>query len=212
MVELSASRLIDPSVNPDVVGQPTTLNEDQFPNAYVPSALSLVPVQGGFIDRTQNAADFVNFAVPSLLIGAVDTFGQSLGILEDDELIDYLKSSTNLTRFTDYYEANRESYQLAADLGSMFLPGMAGVKLIQGTGWLARALKVKQNPMLKNIFTRMRDRNVLDRKIQQLYAHHARVGNKTGFDDITLADGRKFGRALKTGAAIDGVKKGIAWS
>lgn len=211
MAELSSLRFVDPNANLDTIGRPTALDPNDFPNAPEITAQSIAPVQGDFTDRVQNASDFVSFAVPSLLVGAVDTFGQSIGILEDDELVDYLKNTGNLNRFTDYYEANRESYQLAADLGSMFIPGLAAVKLIQGTGWLAKALKVKQNPLLKNIFTRMRDRNVLDRKIQQLYSHHARVGNTVGFDNIKLADGRKFSTALKAGAAIDGVKKGIAW-
>lgn len=80
----------------------------------------------------------LTYAVPAVAAGFIDTVGQSVGMLDDKSMADTLNEY--LPKFGDYYDRNKEWAQVVGDLTGMFIPGMAGVKLIKGGSFVHKMI------------------------------------------------------------------------
>ncbi|MCH7560833.1 MAG: hypothetical protein IIC67_05615, partial [Thaumarchaeota archaeon] len=104
-------------------------------------------------DREDRANDLLLFSVPAVAAGFADTFGTSIGVLDEGELVETLKN--NVPRFGEFYERDKVAFQTVGDLTGMFIPGMAALKAYRSTGILLRAItKGKVPKLLETIFTR----------------------------------------------------------
>lgn len=78
------------------------------------------------------------FGVPSVAAGLLDTFGTSLGLIDDNKIGQLV--GTVLPAWGDYYQRNKEPVKTIADITGMFIPGTLGVKAIQSTAKLRNVL------------------------------------------------------------------------
>jgi len=104
------------------------------------------PVQGGvatrtrdedFVPRSENLANVLTFGAPAVLAGMVDTFGTSLGVIEDGAVDNWVAGAGN---FGDFYQRNKEAIKTTADLTGMIVPGMLAAKAVTAVAPLARGM------------------------------------------------------------------------
>ena len=97
----------------------------------------------GLIDTTarqsiqDRSLDMLAFSVPGTIVGLADTIGQSVGLLDENEMVDIVR---NAGRFGQVYEQNRDAFRATGDFVGFWIPGGAAVKAINGANWVGRAL------------------------------------------------------------------------
>lgn len=102
--------------------------------------------------RENRASEIVQYSAPALLAGMADTFGTSLGLLEEGELLAGVQDS--FENFGDFYARNAEAVKVASDLTGMFIPGMAAMKIFRAGSFLQRAVTGgKRSSFLNSVFT-----------------------------------------------------------
>ncbi len=101
----------------------------------------------------QQGTDILTLGLPSVLAGMADTMGNSIGLLDDNELEEVMRE--NFPLLGEYYSRNKVPAQTIGDLTGMFIPGMAFLKMYQGAGRAARMINGgRKSKLLDTIFTR----------------------------------------------------------
>lgn len=90
--------------------------------------------------RNEKFQDLLTMSVPAAVAGAVDTFGTSLGLLDDDDIQHAVKSINE--DFGRFYEENRGAARIAGELATFYIPGKLAVKAWQGAGKLYEVSKL----------------------------------------------------------------------
>lgn len=169
--------------------------------------------------QNQQAARHMNYAVPSLAMGIVDTVGQSIGAIDEEDMANLTKAVS--PGFSDYYQEHGEMTRTIGDLAFMFVPGTIGMKAIQGGSIVHKALTANKtkNRLLNSVFTSGRSLQTIQRAVRRDFSFLAREKGIVDFANSTVAKwgadigGRKLTgsvRRIQT-AAADGIKKGIAF-
>ncbi len=141
---------------------------------------------GDFVTRDERVNDFLSMGIPGVLAGFVDTVGTSLGILEDNDMEAFLKSTIPV--FGDFYARDKAPLQTTADLTGLFVPGMIAIKALRGAGVLARMVNGgRKNALLDSVFTRS---GRFERSLQAVKNRDKHIA-RTGGADAKLDAKRK---------------------
>lgn len=108
-------------------------------------------------NRSNTLSEHLEFAVPGVIAAAVDTVGQSVGLLKPDDMQNYLAKASAAPGFADYYANNKSGLKLAGDLATFLIPGTVGAKAVQSGSWLFKAVQAERIPMLQKLFTSAAD-------------------------------------------------------
>lgn len=150
------------------------------------------------------------YGIPSVLAGAADTFGTSLGLLDENAMSNGLDSLGE--DFGRYYQTNETGVKVLGDLAAMFIPGMLGVKAIRGGSFVYNALKGvgAGDRMLNAIFTSGKSRQMVMEavKAHDVYATGSKVGTLDLLDDIVR---QGLVRSATLTKVTDGIKEAVAF-
>lgn len=155
--------------------------------------------------QEESPADLVTLGVPSVLASTVDTFGTSLGIIDENDVSEFLKR--NAPRTSNYFERNREGVQLVGDLAFSLVPIGLFAKGIQGGAFVSRLLKAEENPVLRNIFT---SGNKFAKQYRNLYRQDLKLAKSGTLGEAFKVGRRSMARKVKLTKGLDGVKTGLA--
>ncbi len=92
--------------------------------------------------RMQSAADQRSYlegaslAIPAVFASMVDTFGTSLGLLDDDDVNNFLKR--NLSSVAEFREDHESAVGAVADIAGVFIPGGVAMKAVRAGGLFAK--------------------------------------------------------------------------
>src|SRR6185437_13696561 len=127
------------TINPSALAPPT-VGPSMAPDSAAPTRdFSYVGVDNTpTVDYAENATQTVKYGVPSIAAGLVDTFGQSLGLIDDNKMSQLL--GTALPAWGDYYSRNKEPVRTISDITGMLIPGTLGMKLVQSTAKLRNVI------------------------------------------------------------------------
>ncbi len=149
----------------------------------------------------------ISFAVPAVIAGGADTIAMSLGLADEEDVTNFL---TNVAPgLGDYYRNNRELSRTIADIPTMFIPGMIGVKAIRAGSLMHRlATGGNKSALLNNVFSSATTRDVLFRRMRLQDSFLANQGVK----DLASNQLRKrLSRQLLTLRVSDNIKETLAF-
>lgn len=155
-----------------------------------------------------NALERVMLSVGLVAPAALDTMGTSLGILEKDDMKNFIGSVSPTA--LDFYKHNESGLKLVGDIAGALLPGGLAVKAVQGGNYVYRAFNIAKNPLVDRLFTN----GARVRKLESaLKARDIALAKKGVVDNLMKIDPIRAGtaRALKVEKALDGFKKGLAF-
>lgn len=81
---------------------------------------------------------------PAIFVSMMDTFAESFGLVEDQEVEEYLKN--NLPDFGSFFQEHREALGFAGDIAGLFVPAGLAVKAVRATGTLAKVAEKTLGP------------------------------------------------------------------
>ncbi len=103
--------------------------------------------------RDEAFIDAVTYAIPSAMAGFVDTFGTSIGVIDDGDVEAGLRNI--LPSVGAEFSRNKAAYQTVGDLGGMLLTGTAALKLFRGSKNLLGVINGgKRSRFLDTVFGR----------------------------------------------------------
>lgn len=157
--------------------------------------------------RDENLSDLLKFSVPATIAGFADTFGTSVGLLNDGDTENYLRNT--LPEFGDFYSRNKEIAQTVGDLTGMFLPGMAAVKLFRSGSFLFNTINTgRKSRLLNSVFSSGKTFDQLMRGVKA----RDRFLAKRGVIDVLQDTRRKqFARRATLTRVADNIKENIAF-
>lgn len=103
--------------------------------------------------RAERVTDIIKFGVPGVVAGFADTVLNSIGVVEDDDVENFIK--TVLPEFGDFYARDKVPLQTIADLTGLFIPGMIAIKALRGASVLGKLINGgKKSALLDSVFLR----------------------------------------------------------
>lgn len=88
-------------------------------------------------DTTSTMNKVFTYGLQGMGVGFVDTVLKSVGLADDDTVTNALKNVFPATGgFADTYAANRSAYRATGEIAGLFLPGMAGLKVLNGVRYV----------------------------------------------------------------------------
>lgn len=90
---------------------------------------------------SQAFGNALTYGLPGVVVGAVDTLGQSLHILKNNSMPDAMKNFTGSGEgtFGDFYTRNQAAMRGAGEIAGMLLPGLAAMKALKTVNGLREA-------------------------------------------------------------------------
>lgn len=148
----------------------------------------------------------VAMSLPGTLLASADTFLESFGILEKNDMENYLRKE--MPDFGNFFVEHRKGLGAAGDLVGAFLPGMVAMKAVRQGSWLAQgATKLFGEGATKLFSTGAPNAAIFENTFQKLRS----VVQTTGVANIEQIPG--FTLARKTGimrSIADTVIEGVA--
>lgn len=87
--------------------------------------------------RSYNLDEHILYGGLGVLAGAADTLLESFGVLDENEMEDWMLKSAG--EAGQYFNQNRETLGMLADIGLSFIPATLGIRAVRATGFLGRA-------------------------------------------------------------------------
>ena len=191
--------------------------EDELPKGiYSFNAPGVAQDEQAIQTRGEKLAGLVTFGAPSVVAGFFDTLGQTVGMLDDNDMINALSYMSQ--SWGDFYSRNREAAQTVGDLTGMFIPGMAGVKLIRGGSWLANAIQgTTKSKLLGSVFTSGKKWDSIQSRLNAAHLYTARrqaVAGQVNFVDSKLKSvikSQKVTKRIIRERMTDSIKEALAF-
>lgn len=107
-------------------------------------AMAPIP-QGGAPVLSETAqtsfGNAITYGFPGVIAGLMDTLGQSLGVLHDDTVPNFLKSYTGdgENSFGDFYARNQQPLRTGGEVAGMLLPGLTAMKVLKSVKFAREA-------------------------------------------------------------------------
>ncbi len=92
------------------------------------SGVSSIAGQPEVETRTQRIADTLTYSLPSVALGFSETLGTSVGLIDDNDITDFLSQYNTTQGLGDFYQRNKPAAQIVGDFTGMLIPGMVAVK------------------------------------------------------------------------------------
>ena len=159
--------------------------------------------------QRDKAISALAFSPIGMLAGMVDTTGQSLGIIEDENTVPELLKNVIGGDAASLYEENKSAYQLAGDIALVALPALAVPKILRSGSFAMNALsKIPGGARLEKVIaTSGKGR---DERIAAI-ADEMKVFAEQGLQDIrALPTLEKKLQSEKLGAAFDSLRENFA--
>lgn len=137
--------------------QQFTLNDDEESDIYDFNSFQQTPAQQAFSAGIQDKKDSVSglatvpVAIAATVAATIDTFGTSLGILEDDDVEDYL--AANLPTVGGFLEEHEGGVRLTADIVGSFIPAGLAIKGVRAGSFLNKFVNKATGKNLDKYFS-----------------------------------------------------------
>jgi hypothetical protein len=138
----------------------------------------------------EKSSQFLQYGLPAALAGFADTVGQSLGLIDEEQMAGALQNV--FPQFGMFYKEHQEGAQVAGDMVGMFIPGMLAVKGVRAASSLARQIS-PNSKLVQSLFTS-------GKAADELVA------------TVAARDQFLAGRGLQLGVIKDDVRKGLVYA
>lgn len=143
---------------------------DSTSSVYDFNKFKTTETQQAFATKAQNTEDFalggVPAAVGAVVAATIDTFGTSLGALEDNDVEDYL--AKNLPSVGRFLEEHSGGVRLTADIAGSFLPAGLAIKGIRAGSYLNKLVNTATGKNLDKFFsTGLRNKDLFTKHLDE---------------------------------------------
>lgn len=159
--------------------------------------------------RSEKIADVLTFGAPSVALGFMDTVGTSIGIFDDDDLTNFLKSYESTQGLGDFYQREKPAAQAIGDTAGMLIPGMIGVKAFNSITKLPQFAKaVGRLKLTSSIVNSAKNAQLAERATK---IELARDINKGALNILSNTRLQQLHKATKNFNTIDAIKDTVAF-
>jgi len=154
------------------------------------------------------SAGSIAFAPVGAVAGGLDTIGQSLGIVDDQDFERFFNGLNE--NAGDMYKRNKVGYRFAGDVASMFVGAGAASKLLRSGGMISSVLQKGGSVGRAIDRTVSINQSRVDDLVQEYAKFSEVVGSNAAPGTTTFAHGRKLRSQARLATAANDLRGGLA--